>query len=326
MRIFSGIQPTGSLHIGNYFGAIKQWLDYQYEDECVFCIVDLHAITTSYDTENLQKLITEKAIIYLAAGLDPEKVIIFVQSRVKEHTELSWLLNTITPLGELYRMTQFKEKSEKNKKNENAGLLNYPVLMAADILLYDTELVPVGEDQKQHVELARTIARKFNSTFGETFVLPKSKLASQGARIMSLTDPKKKMSKSDGEANYVSLFDSPEKIRKKINSAVTDAQKTIKYDKKNKPGISNLLTIYSLFSGKPIKDIEKEMKGKSYKALKNVVAETTVDSLEPFRKKREEFLSRDVFVEEILKQGEKRARILAETKMHEVRKKMGLQN
>ncbi len=325
MRIFSGIQPTGDLHIGNYFGAIKQWLDFQHENECLFCIVDLHAITVPYDAKKLKERITEKTIIYLAAGLDPEKVIIFVQSRVKEHTELAWLLNTVTPLGELYRMTQFKDKAKKNKKNENAGLLNYPVLMAADILLYDTQVVPVGEDQNQHVELARTIGKKFNQTFGETFVLPKSKLPSFGARIMSLSDPKKKMSKSDpDEKSRISLFDSPKEIEKKIKSAVTDTQKTIKYDKEKKPGISNLLTIYSVFSGEKMEKVEKEMKGKSYKALKDAVSEITIASLEPFRRKREEFFSRDVYIEEILKQGEKRARTLAEAKMGEVRKKMGI--
>ncbi len=322
MRIFSGIQPTGSLHIGNYFGAIKQWLDLQDENDCVFCIVDLHAITVPYDPEKLQKLILEKAIVYLAAGLDPEKVIIFAQSKVKEHSELCWLLNTVTPLGELYRMTQFKDKA---KKNEKAGLLNYPVLMAADILLYDTETVPVGEDQKQHVEIARDIARKFNRSFGETFVLPKVKLPKYGARVMSIADPKKKMSKSDpDEKSRISLFDSPEEIRKKLKSAITDTGKTIKYDELKKPGISNLLTIYSLLAEKEIKDVEKEMKGKSYKAFKEEVAELTVLKLEPFRKKRDELSGREVYVREILRRGEEKARVLAESKMDDVRKKMGL--
>ncbi len=326
MRIFSGIQPTGSLHIGNYFGAIKQWLDLQNENDCVFCIVDLHAITVPYDREKLQDLILEKAIVYLAAGLDPEKVIIFVQSKVREHTELAWLLNTVTPLGELYRMTQFKDKSKKNKKNENAGLLNYPILMAADILLYDTEIVPVGEDQKQHVEIAREIARKFNRSFGETFVLPKAKLPKQGARLMSINNPKKKMSKSDpDEKSRISLFDSPEEIRKKLKSAVTDTGKIIKYDEAKKPGISNLLTIYSLLAEKEIRDVEKEMKGKSYKAFKDELAELTVSKLEPFRKKRDELSGREVYVKEILRRGEEKARVLAESKMDEVRKKMGLQ-
>ncbi len=322
MRIFSGVQPTGKLHIGNYFGAIKQWLDYQNDNDCIFCIVDLHALTVPYDNEKLPEFVMEKAVVYLAAGLDPQKVDIFIQSSVKEHTELAWLLNTVTPLGELYRMTQFKEKSEKSLC---AGILNYPILMAADILLYDTDLVPVGEDQKQHVELARDIAKKFNKRFGETFTLPKAKLPEGGERVMSIADPKKKMSKSDtNEAGAIFLFDSPEDIRKKIKSAVTDTYKTIKYDKEKRPGISNLLTIYAILSDNNVKEVEKEMKGISYKAFKESLAELTVEKLEPFRDKREELASREVYVNEILKQGEKKARSFAESKMDNVRRKMGL--
>ena len=222
MRIFSGIQPTGQLHIGNYLGAIKQWIDLQSENECVFCVVDWHALTAPYDTKKLQELILEKIIIYLAAGVNPEKSIIFVQSQVKEHAELCWLLNTVTPIGDLNRMTQYKEKSKKFQKNVSAGLLNYPILMASDILLYQTDTVPVGKDQEQHVELARTIARKFNQRFGETFQVPQTKLPKFGAKIMSLTDPKKKMSKSDSSESYIALFDEPQQIKKKIMSAVTD--------------------------------------------------------------------------------------------------------
>ena len=322
MRIFSGVQPTGKLHIGNYFGAIKQWLDYQNDNDCVFCIVDLHALTVPYDDEKLPDLVMEKAIVYLAAGLDPQKVDIFVQSKIKEHTELAWLLNTVTPLGELYRMTQFKEKSEKSLC---AGILNYPVLMAADILLYDTDLVPVGEDQKQHVELTRDIAKKFNKRFGETFTLPQAKLAQGGERIMSIADPKKKMSKSDTNENAsIFLFDSPEDIRKKIKSAVTDTYKTIKYDKEKRPGISNLLNIYAILSDIDVKEVEREMKGVSYKAFKESLAELTVEKLEPFRSKKEELSSREVYVNEILKQGEKKARSFAESKMDNVRRRMGL--
>ncbi len=323
MRIFSGVQPTGTLHIGNYFGAIKQWVNLQEENDCFFCIVDLHAITVPYDQHNLQNLILDKAIVYLAAGLNPEKVVIFVQSAVKEHTELYWLLNTITPLGELYRMTQYKEKSIKSKQNEGAGLLNYPILMAADILLYDTEIVPVGEDQKQHVELARDIARRFNHRFGETFILPKETLPKSGARIMSVSDPKKKMSKSDGKENSISLFDSEEDIRKKIKSAVTDAYKTIKYDKIRRPGMSNLLTIYSILAERDIESIEKEMKGVSYKAFKDELANLLVEKLEPFRRKKEELSGREIYVREILKQGEEKARKIAKEKIEEVRSKMG---
>ncbi len=322
MRIFSGIQPTGQLHIGNYSGAIKQWIDYQHDYECLFCIVDLHAITTPYDKKNFQKFVIDQATSYIAVGLDPRKVDIFVQSRIKEHTELFWLLNTITPLGELYRMTQFKEKSKKHNNNL-AGLLNYPILMAADILLYDTEIVPVGEDQKQHVEIARKIARKFNTQFGETFKIPQAKL-STGRRIMSLTNPTKKMSKSDERNSYISLFDSPLEIEKKIMSAVTDTDNIISYNPENKPGISNLLTIYSVFSEIDVKKVEKDMQQKNYKTFKEELTSLVISKLEPFKKEKEKLANRDVYIEEILKQGERKARHMAETKMAEIKRKMGL--
>ncbi len=324
MRIFSGIQPTGKLHIGNYLGAINQWLELQAENECIFCIVDLHALTVPYNPKTLQELILEKAVIYLAAGINPEKSIIFVQSHVKEHSELAWLLNTITPLGDLGRMTQYKEKAKKFKKNLNAGLLDYPVLMAADILLYKTETVPVGEDQKQHVELARTIARKFNQKFGETFKIPEAKLPKLGARIMSLKDPKRKMSKSDPPESQIGLFDEPEEIRKKIMAAVTDTGKVVKYDPVKKAGISNLLTIYSVFSGKTVKEIEKKFKEKSYANFKKSLADLLIDSLEPFRRKKKELLTREVYIKEILSQGARRAQTIAQSTMQEVKKKMGL--
>ena len=324
MRVFSGIQPTGTIHIGNYLGAIKQWIELQEKNECVFCIVDLHALTVPYDPKKLQELILEKAIAYLAAGVNPEKSIIFVQSQVREHAELTWLLNTVTPLGELGRMTQYKEKSKKFKSNLNAGLLDYPVLMAADILLYQTDLVPVGEDQAQHVELTRTIARKFNQRFGETFNIPEVKLPKMGARIMSLINPAKKMSKSDPWESYIGLFDEADEIKQKIMKSVTDTGKIIKYNPEKKAGISNLLTIYSLFSGKTIKELERKFKTKGYADFKKSLTEVLVNSLEPFRRKRKELLSREVYVKEILEQGRKRAEILAQSTMNEVRKKMGI--
>ncbi len=253
MRILSGIQPTGEMHIGNYLGAIKQWIELQEKNECVFFIADLHSLTTPYDPKSLQNLILEKVICYLAAGLNPEKSIIFIQSQVKEHTELCWILNTICPIGELQRMTQYKDKAKKFKKNINTGLLDYPVLMAADILLYKTEGVPVGKDQVQHVELTRTIARKFNQRFGKTFIEPKPLIPKVGAKIMSLAEPKKKMSKTDNPQSYISLFDIPTTIQKKIMAAVTDPDTKIKYDPYKKPGISNLLIIYSLFIGQTIR-------------------------------------------------------------------------
>ena len=324
MRVFSGIRPTGELHIGNYLGAIKQCIELQEKHECLFCIVDLHSITTPYQKEKLQENIFELAVSYLALGLNPEKCILFIQSQVKEHTELAWLLGTLTPLGELKRMTQFKEKAKKHPEYINAGLLNYPVLMAADILLYKTELVPVGKDQQQHVEITRMIARKFNQKFGETFKEPKILLPKSGAKIMSLQDPKRKMSKTDNPQGCIDLFDEPEVIKNKIMAAVTDSGKKIKYDLKRKPGISNLLTIYSLFSGKSIKELEKKFENYGYEKFKKSLAEQLINSLEPYRRKRKELLSRDVYIREILQQGRKKAENIASYTMNEVRKKMGL--
>jgi tryptophanyl-tRNA synthetase len=247
-----------------------------------------------------------------------------VQSQVKEHAELCWLLNTICPVGELQLMTQYKDKSKKYKDNVNAGLLDYPVLMAADILLYKTVAVPVGKDQEQHVELTRSLAKKFNKRFGETFPEPEAIMPTSGAKIMSLTDPKKKMSKSDDPKSYISLFDEPEVIRKKIMLAETDSGKDIIYNITKKPGISNLLTIYSLLSGKTTKDLEKEFKGKGYGDFKKSLAETVINYLEPFRRKQKELQTREVYVQEILKNGKSRAETIAKATMQEVREKMGL--
>jgi len=324
MRIFSGIQPTGAIHIGNYLGAIRQWVELQKENECLFCIVDLHAITIPYQPEELKKNILDTAICYLAAGINPEKSILFIQSEIKEHTELAWLLNTITPIGDLLRMTQYKEKAKQFKGKIWAGLLNYPILMAADILLYQTELVPVGKDQQQHVELAREIARRFNQKFGKVFKEPVVQIPKIGAKIMALNNPKKKMSKSLGPDCYISLFDAPEIIEKKIMTAVTDAGKEIRYDVKRKPGISNLLTIYNLFSGKPVKNLEKKFKGKGYAEFKKSLVLLLVNSLESFRRKRKELLTREVYLREILNQGAKKARVIAQSTLQEVKNKMGL--
>ena len=354
MRIFSGVRPTGELHIGNYLGAIKQWISLQEKAECIFCIVDLHALTTPWEPKELPKNIFDVAIAYLAAGLDPEKCIFFVQSQVKEHSELTWLLNVITPVGELTRMTQYKEKSRQFKSNINAGLLDYPVLMAADILLYQTDLVPVGKDQQQHVELARVIARKFNQKFGQTFKEPKVLLPKIGAKIMSLQSPKKKTSKTDDPQGCIGLFDEVDVIKNKVMTAVTDPGKEIKYNPEKKPGISNLLTIYSLFSDKdynpplasevpsrrvaggleshsslrsewaPIKEIEKEFKGKGYEEFKKSLVKLLINSLEPFRRKRKELLQREVYVKDVLEKGRKRAEIIVQSTMQDVRKKMGL--
>ncbi len=324
MRIVSGIQPSGSLHIGNYLGAIRQWIDLQKDNECIYFIADLHSLTVPYNPEKLRENTLETAREYLAAGIDPEKSILFVQSEVKEHTELCWLLNTVTPVGDLQRMTQYKEKSEQFKKNINAGLLNYPILQAADILIYKAKKVPVGKDQVQHIELTRTIAKKFNQRFGKVFTLPEPHLSREGAKIMSLKDPEKKMSKSLGPQSYVSLFDSPETIKKKVMSAVTDTGKEIKHNLEKKPGISNLINIYSLFSGKSPEEIEKEFKGKGYADFKKSTADLLISRLEPFRKRKKELRDKSDYVEEILAKGAKRASVLAQSTLKEAKDKMGL--
>ncbi len=324
MRIFSGIRPTGEIHLGNYLGAIKQWIDLQNRAECIFCVVDLHAITTPYKSQKLQEQIKELSVAYLAAGLDPDKCILFVQSAVKEHAELAWLLSTVTPMGELKRMTQFKDKSKQHPEYVNAGLFNYPLLMAADILLYKTDAVPIGKDQQQHVELTRAIARYFNNQFGQTFKYPKELLLETGAKIMSLAEPEKKMSKTGNQKGCINIFEEPESIRKKIAGAVTDTGKEIVFDQKKKPGISNLLAIQSLITNMPIMRLEQEMKGKSYSEFKKMVAQTLIDYLEPMRRKRNELLTRDVYINDILKRGAVRAQTIAIQTIREVKTAMGL--
>lgn len=322
--IFSGIQPSGNLHIGNYLGAIKQWVKLQDSGEYnnIFCVVDEHAITVPQDPKVLREKIMEVTLIYLASGIDPDKSLVFIQSHVSEHAELAWLLNTITPLGELQRMTQFKDKSKE--KGLLAGLLNYPVLMASDILLYSTEIVPVGEDQVQHVEFTRMIAKKFNNQYGKTFKIPEASITKEGKRIMSLDDPKKKMSKSaPSPKNYIAILDEPSVIRKKILSAVTDSESEVRFDEKNKPAISNLLNIYSLFSEKAIKDIEKEYEGKDYSVFKKDLAEVVIAGLSPIQTKYKELESNPSYVEKILKDGETRAKEIASKKLAEVRHNIG---
>ena len=323
--IFSGTAPSGNIHIGNYFGAIKQWVELQNTGEYqnIFCVVDEHSITVPQDPTRLRSKILEVFTLYLALGIDPEKSIIFVQSHVSEHSELNWILSTITPVGELERMTQFKDKSQK-QKSVLAGLLNYPVLMAADILLYKTNLVPVGEDQLQHIELTRTIARKFNSTFGETFAIPEPFINKEGKRIMGLDDPLKKMSKSvENPKNYIALLDSPEMIREKIKAAVTDSASEVKYDMENKPAISNLLTIYSLFSRKTITELEKEYDGKNYSVFKNDLAEIIIEGLSPIQKKYKELSANPDYIKKVLRDGAKKAETIASQTMAEVRSKIG---
>lgn len=323
--IFSAAQPSGNLHIGNYLGAIKQWVELQDKYNSIFSIVDYHAITVYQEPKKLQGKILETAMIYLAAGIDPKKSTIFVQSDVSEHTELAWILNTIAKIPELELMTQFKDKAKRFRNKVNVGLFDYPVLMAADILLYKTDFVPVGEDQKQHIEFARTLARRFNSLYGETFVEPKEILRKEGARIMGLDDPVKKMSKSaENPANYIALIDEPALIKGKIKRAVTDSGKEIIYDKKKKPGISNLLEIYSLLSNKPIKQLEKEYNGKNYGEFKNDVADVVIEFLMPFQKKFNKIKEHPEKVRKILKDGAEKAKITAQNTLKEVKNKIGL--
>lgn len=324
MRIFSGIRPTGDIHLGNYLGAIKQWVDLQNQADCIFCVVDLHAVTTPFDPKKMQVQIFEVAIDYLTVGLNPDKCILFVQSAVKEHCELAWLLGTVTPMGELKRMTQFKDKSKQHPEYVNAGLFNYPLLMAADILLYKTGGVPIGKDQQQHVELARAICRYFNNQFGKTLEEPKSLVPEIGAKIMSLSEPVKKMSKSGNQKGCIGLFEESDSIRKKIMAAVTDTEKIIKFDVKKKPGISNLLAIDSLILDKPIAKLENDFAGKSYAEFKKFTAESLINYLEPLRRKRKELLTREVYVRDILQRGAAKAQIIANETIREVKKSMGL--
>ena len=321
--LFSGIQPSGVLHIGNYLGAIKQWVELHKTHEAFFCVVDEHAITAPQEPEELRESTLTTAMMYLAAGIDPEKSVIFVQSHVPAHAELAWILNTITPLGELERMTQFKDKKERQSE-VYAGLFNYPVLMAADILLYQTDVVPVGEDQKQHIELARSLAKRFNNRFGETFKIPEGIILKDTGRIMGLDDPTKKMSKSAASANnYVALLDSPDEIRRKIKIAVTDSGAEIIYDEGRKSAIANLLRIFSAFSGTAIADIEDRHRGKTYSAFKDDLAECVIEQLAPLQTRYRE-LSRDrESVLAILRAGATRARTTAEKTLRAVQEKIG---
>ena len=319
--LVSGIQPSGKLHIGNYVGALKNFVDLQNSGkyECFYFIADLHSLTEDFDPKEKPAQIFELAVEFLSAGIDPEKSILFVQSHIPEHVGLTWILNTITPMGELSRMTQFKDKSER--MDVNVGLFDYPVLMAADILLYQTAFVPVGDDQLQHIEFARMIARKFNSKFGKTFVEPKA-ILTQTPRIMSLDDPTKKMSKSLPKGGlYIS--DSPDEIRTKIKTAVTDSGKTIAYDE-SRPGIANLLRIYSAFSGETIKDIVKQRSASSYVDFKNALADVVVKALEPFRKERERLMKDMQYIHETLGKGAGSAWKVANKTFTDVQQKIGI--
>ena len=321
-RIFSGAQPTGNLHIGNYLGALRNWVALQHEYESFFCVVDLHAVTIPQDPKVLKQKTREVARLYLAAGVDPAASTIFVQSDVHEHAELAWVVNCVVRIGELERMTQYKDKSKKQRENVSVGLLTYPALMAADILLYHTDLVPVGQDQKQHLELTRDIAERFNRDYGETFRVPDAYIPPVGAKIMALDDATKKMSKSDENVNgSIMLMDDADTIRRKFKRAVTDSGTEVRFDE-TRPAVTNLLTIYQLLTNRTREEIESHFSGKGYAQLKNDLADATVAFLEPYQQRvrgiSDEELSR------ILRDGADKARHIAAETMRTVRERMGI--
>ena len=322
-RVFSGVQPTGNIHLGNYLGALKQFVELQDDHECIYCIVDMHAITVPQDPKELREHILDVAALYLAVGVDPKKSIVFVQSDVPGHAELSWILTCNSYTGELSRMTQFKDKS-KNKESAPTGLFSYPVLMAADILLYDTDIVPVGNDQKQHIELCRDIATRINNKYKKTFVVPDGRFLKEGARIMALDDPTKKMSKSaENVHSRISLLDEPSKIKKSIMKATTDSDGVVKFVMQNKPGISILLNIYSVLSGMSIPELETKYEGKGYGDFKKDLVEVVVEALAPIKARYEEIRHSDELIE-ILKDGAQRADAIAQQTMKRVKENFGL--
>ncbi len=322
--IFSGVQPTGTVTLGNYIGAFRQFVKYQEEFHCIFCIVDQHAITVQQDPKELRQTIRSLAAIYLASGIDPERSTLFIQSEVPAHAQAGWMMQTISYIGELERMTQFKDKSA-NQESIGAGLLTYPPLMAADILIYNTHLVPVGEDQKQHMELTRVLAERFNSRYGKSVVVPEVSIPKQGARIKSLQDPTKKMSKSDpNKKATISVLDTPKEIEKKIKSAVTDSEGIVRFDEENKPGVSNLLTIESVLSGLSIAELEAKYQGMGYGDFKAGVAEAVVAHLKPFQDRYHELMNSTDELDRILDQGRDKANEISSKVVTRMEKAMGL--
>jgi tryptophanyl-tRNA synthetase len=323
-RVFSGIQPTGNIHIGNYLGAIRPWVTSQAEFDNMFCVADLHAITIPQEPRTLKSKIREVAGLLFAAGIDPKLSAVFVQSHMRAHAELAWILDCCIPLGWMQRMTQFKQKSPQQKAQASVGLFNYPALMAADILLYQTDLVPVGEDQTQHLELTRDVAQRFNAIYGETFTVPEPVVPELGARIMGLDDPTRKMSKSErrpGHAIY--LLDSPDAIRAKVLRAVTDSQHWIRFDE-SRPGMYNLLVIYELFSGLRRPDIEAGFAGKGYSDFKRELAEVIIEGLRPVRSRHRALMAEAAHIDALLAEGAARVRPIAEQTSAIVRDKIGL--
>ncbi len=325
--IFSGIQPSGEFTIGNYYGAIKNWQKLQDEYNCIYCIVDMHAITVSQVPAQLRKRSFECSAMLLACGIDPEKSLLFIQSHVPAHSELCWILNNYTHMGELSRMTQFKDKSKNQGENIKVGLFDYPVLMVSDILLYQSDLVPVGSDQRQHLELSRDVAHRFNTLYSPTFKIPEGYFGKSGARIMSLADPTKKMSKSDPNQNaFVTLKDNKDVIMSKFRKAVTDSSSEIFYDIENKPGISNLLEIHSCATNQSIKESEAFFNGVSYKDFKEGVAESVVEDLAKIQEKYHELINDKSYVNKVLDNSSKTANYIASKTLSKVKKKIGFYN
>lgn len=322
--LFSGIQPSGHITLGNYIGAMRNFKLLEDQHDCLFCIVDLHALTVRQDPASLRRQTLELAALYIAAGLNPDQSIIYAQSHVPQHAELAWILNCFTYMGELSRMTQFKDKAKKHQDNINAGLFTYPVLMAADILLYQANVVPVGADQKQHIEITRDIAQRFNAIHPGVFTVPEGYIPKQTAKIMSLTEPEKKMSKSDPEDSLIAVTDKPDVIRRKIRRAVTDSEAVIRFDPKNKPGVSNLLTILSVLGGEKIAKICERLEGQGYGALKDETAEAVVAALEPVQRRYDELMSEKAYLATTLSNNAQRAQKLALRTLGKVYKKLGL--
>ncbi|MEX2054949.1 MAG: tryptophan--tRNA ligase [Candidatus Andersenbacteria bacterium] len=322
-RIFSGVQPSGVLHLGNYLGALKQWVALQEQNETFYCIVDEHAITVPYDPKQLQDRILDTTALYIAAGIDPERSIVFVQSHVPQHTELAWLLSTITPYGDLTRMTQFKDKSKKQSAGTTVGLFSYPMLMAADILLYQTQVVPVGDDQTQHIELTREVATRFNGRFGDHLTIPQAYVNPLVARIMSLSDPTKKMSKSDEPKTYIALTDEAETIRKKIGSAVTETEPVFSFSESG-PAVQNLLHLYQALGDESPEAIEAAFSGKGYKEFKEALAERIITTLQPLQKRYQELRASDDDLRILLGRGQHRAQQVAAQTLTRVKEAMGL--
>ena len=321
--IFSGIQPSGMLTIGNYIGALSRFSQLQDDYDCIYCVVDEHAITVRQNPADLRRRCLELIALYIASGLDPEKSILYCQSHVSAHAELGWILNCYTYMGELSRMTQFKDKSAKHAENINAGLFTYPVLMAADILLYQTNYVPIGADQKQHLELCRDIAQRFNGVYGDVFTIPEPLISKTGARVMSLQEPDKKMSKSDVGDGSVFLLDDPDTIRRKIKRAVTDSETEIRFDPENKPGVSNLLSIISALSGESIDSVCAELNGQGYGALKNRAADCAIAALEPLQAEFRRLIADKDYLMKVLTDNAQKASYLATKTLRKVQKKIG---